>query len=106
MQKRRILGPWQAMLSGHAPGRKRHQPHPGAADEGDAMGLCVDRTKGSALQVTALGLSLMGALIGGLGASAAAASPRALAGPSLAERAAADRAGGAMAGITLANAFS
>ena len=70
------------------------------------MGLCVDRTKGSALRVTALGLSLIGALIGGLGASAAAASPRAMAGLSLAERTAADRAGGAMAGVTLANAFS
>lgn len=65
------------------------------------MGLCVDRTKGSALRVTALGLSLIGALIGGLGASAAAASPRAMAGLSLAERT-----GGATAGVTLANAFS
>lgn len=67
------------------------------------MGLCVDRTSGSALRVTALGLSVIGAL---LGATAAQASPRAMAGLSLADRAAADRAGGAMAGVTLANAFS
>ncbi len=65
------------------------------------MGLCVDRTSGSALRVTALGLSVIGALLAVMGATAAQASPRAVAGLALAERA-----GSAVAGVTLANAFS
>jgi hypothetical protein len=98
MQKRSMLKPLQAMLCGHALGRKKGIGRTqGTADEGDAMGLCVYWSRGSALWVTALVVSLSGAL----GASTAAASPRAMAGLSFGGGPV-----GSMAGVTLANAFS